>query len=427
MSTSDDAAVINVDAVTNADNGKCQVRGCRVAGAQRLVCAADGCNKTVHLMCYQGVVLRDKSGGDLRPLSENHVVCTKACYNNFVKSLSGSDSSRGKWTNDGKGGPDDQHTSMRILLDWMTTEGNYSRYCGKGNNGVTKLQFASTLAEKMRAETKSDTRNGKQVLDKIARIENAFRDAASFARSETGAGIQEGEGEQTFQAAVRRRCPYYYELVEIMGDRSSTHPKCTTTVMGPYRDENVSSPTPTNGSPSSLNDGSSSDEQNSPEQADQRTPGESEGGNKVSEKPRSIPSIKGRKRSKRKHAMLQFDEISVLQKADERSDVKIQEAARHNRRVEQFNQQKLEQDQLRLEQEKFFRQEALNLEKRKLDLEANSWKGKFDMLQYKSQLVTEYHKMKSQGMSEKQIVAVFPEMEPIIAAFKVDDGSDADD
>ncbi|KAG7357175.1 hypothetical protein IV203_001863 [Nitzschia inconspicua] len=152
MSTSDDAAVINVDAVTNADNGKCQVRGCRVAGAQRLVCAADGCNKMVHLMCYQGVVLRDKSGGDLQPLSENHVVCTKACCNNFVKSLSGSDSSRGnKWTNDGKGGPDDPHTSMRIILDWMTTEGNYSRYCGKDNNGVMKLQVASTLAKKMRA------------------------------------------------------------------------------------------------------------------------------------------------------------------------------------------------------------------------------------------------------------------------------------
>ncbi|KAG7358174.1 hypothetical protein IV203_014761 [Nitzschia inconspicua] len=144
----------------------------------------------------------------------------------------------------------------------------------------------------MRSETKSDTRNGKQALDKIARIESSFRDASDFARSQTGAGIQEGEGEQSLQAAVRRRCPYYYELVKITGDRSPTHPKCTTAVIGPYRDENVSSPTPTNGSPSSLNDGSSSDEQKSPERDDQRTPSESEGGNKnankVSEKPQSI-------------------------------------------------------------------------------------------------------------------------------------------
>jgi hypothetical protein len=39
---------------------KCRTRGSKVRGAEKLICAADGCNKTVHFMCYQGAVLMDK-------------------------------------------------------------------------------------------------------------------------------------------------------------------------------------------------------------------------------------------------------------------------------------------------------------------------------------------------------------------------------
>lgn len=194
-----------INTTNNADNGKCQVRGCKVKGAERRPCAADGCPKFVHLICYQGIVLRDKSGSDLPPLPDNHVCCTKACYSIVTKSLSGSESNRGKWNSDGKGGPDDPHTSMKILLDWMTTEGNYSRFCGKDNNGVSKQQFASILAEKMRAETTSDTRNAKQVLDKIQRVESSFREAFEFANSVTGAGIQDSQGQESFQDLVRKK------------------------------------------------------------------------------------------------------------------------------------------------------------------------------------------------------------------------------
>jgi hypothetical protein len=59
----------------------------------------------------------------------------------------------GKWNGDGKNGLDDPHTSMRILLDWWTTEGNYSRFCGKHNDGIKKIQFASSLANTMTEET----------------------------------------------------------------------------------------------------------------------------------------------------------------------------------------------------------------------------------------------------------------------------------
>ena len=207
---------------TSNNNGRCHVRGCRVLGAQLLECSADGCSFGVHLMCYQGIILGHKNAA----LPDNCVACKKKCYDSIVKSRSASDS-RGKWDCDGKNGPNDSHTSMKILLDWLTDEGNYVRFCGKDNDGVRKTQFANILAEKMRNETSSTNRNHKQVLDKIKRLEESFRTAHDFATSETGAGIQESQGSEKFEDLVKAKCPYYYHLVDIMADRSGTEPKIT--------------------------------------------------------------------------------------------------------------------------------------------------------------------------------------------------------
>jgi hypothetical protein len=104
-------------------------------------------------MCYQGVVLIDKKHHtSFSPLPSFKVACTKECYNNAIKTLS-INGGRGNWTNDGKGGTEDPHTSKKILLDWMTTESNYNRFSGKNNNGITKQQFAATVARKMTVET----------------------------------------------------------------------------------------------------------------------------------------------------------------------------------------------------------------------------------------------------------------------------------
>jgi hypothetical protein len=65
-------------------------------------------------------------------------------------------------------------------------------------------------------------RNAKQAMDKIARVEESFRSAHEFATSQTGADIQEREGEQTFKDLVQRKCSYYYDLLDVMVDRAST-------------------------------------------------------------------------------------------------------------------------------------------------------------------------------------------------------------
>ena len=50
------------------------------------------------------------------------------------------------WNEDAAGGRDDPRTSERILMDWILTPGNYSKYRGKNNDGVKKSQFALQVA-----------------------------------------------------------------------------------------------------------------------------------------------------------------------------------------------------------------------------------------------------------------------------------------
>jgi hypothetical protein len=161
-------------------------------------------------------------------LPNDKVACTNSCHLNIMKALNGpSDSTRGSWTNDGLGGVNDPTKSMKILLDWILEEGNYSRYRGKDNNGVKKNQFASALCEKMALLTNSKNRTPKQIQSKISYIQTSFTIAHIFNTSETGAGIEKQQGKQTFHDIVRKKCPYYFELCPIMADRSCVEPKLT--------------------------------------------------------------------------------------------------------------------------------------------------------------------------------------------------------
>jgi hypothetical protein len=168
----------------------------------------------------------------LPPLAGGRVVCTKKCYAKAQKELSGGGEDQeggrqGKWDSDGKNGPEDTHTSMRILMDWWTTEGNYSKFCGKHNDGIKKKEFAASLATKMTEET-STKRDSKNVMNKIQHIvEKKWREAHNFATSETGAGLLESDGPTSFEELVKGKCPYYYDLLDVMQDRASTAPKIT--------------------------------------------------------------------------------------------------------------------------------------------------------------------------------------------------------
>jgi hypothetical protein len=388
---------------SNLNALKCDVRGCKVKGADKLTCGGTKCDKKVHVMCYQGIVLKAKNGS-MEALPGGTVACTKACYQAAVKALSGGDSSRGKWNNDGQKGIDDSHTSMKILLDWMTTQGNYSKYCGKDNNGVRKQHFAAKLATKMSNETSSE-RNAKQVQEKIWQLEESFREAHTFATSETGAGIQSEQGNDTFQDIVKRKCPYYYELCDIMADRSSTEPKATnynprdldSSTDGELdEDDDVEQqPTPPNNNATPPDNGTNELIQNL---SRVNETGVSKGRSEVNSiAVSSIASEKGNKKKKRRTDPLMDDEtVTMLKEASDSTKLKHEETVRHNKNMEDLEKKKYE------------------LEKKTID--AMQWKGKQDELDYRLKLVKEYNSLKASGMSDEQIRRLFPEMNEVEAA-----------
>ena len=151
------------------------------------------------MACYQKLVLGTAAGKpDLVLLPDGLVACTKACYNSIIKAGKNIDG-RGDWKSDGKNGPDDPNTSMKALLDWWATEGNYARYAGKDNKGVKKIKICEYLATLMPTK-----REPKSIMSKINHMKSAFIKAHVWAESETGAGLLASQGEMSFRASVHR-------------------------------------------------------------------------------------------------------------------------------------------------------------------------------------------------------------------------------
>ena len=57
-------------------------------------------------------------------------------------------------------------------------------------------------------------------------MERTFKDAHNFVNSDTGVGLKEND-EGTFESAVKKKCPYYYDILKVMSDHASSKPKAT--------------------------------------------------------------------------------------------------------------------------------------------------------------------------------------------------------
>jgi hypothetical protein len=123
------------------------------------------------------------------------------------------------WGNDG---PTPFVSSMSILMDWLTTGSNYSKWRGGDkHSGMTKKTLSSTIGVLIKEQI-GVNRAPKDVQNKIECIERDFR-AASDWLAQTGAGLESGE----VKAYITKTWPLYYDMEPIMKDRASTKPICS--------------------------------------------------------------------------------------------------------------------------------------------------------------------------------------------------------
>jgi hypothetical protein len=427
----DAAVVANNNNDNTNNNGRCSVRNCKVQNAEKIQCSGADCRRFAHMICYQGSILMKDS--NQRPLPAGCVACCKRCNERANKVILGEEEemNKRKWESDGKNGANDPHTSMKILLDWWLEEGNYSKFCGKNNEGVKKTQFAARLANKMTAETMS-TRSAKQVLSKIGHLEKAWRSAHNFATSETGAGILETDGEQTFKEIVLSKCPYYYELLDIMADRASSNPKCTSYDVLSSNDEDDDVTASNNGSNviNNNNDAEvgsnanglselSSDELETPEDTGKRRHSTSVASASSNKRNKRISRID----QKRSSGSLFTNTIDLLNEKNDNRGKKFEETKRHNQSLERHHHflETVEDRKLAVEDRK------LALEERKFEFmsKQTSKQRKNEELNYTANLVQKYHEWKKHGMTDKQILRINPDLKVVVDALNAE--SDDDD
>jgi hypothetical protein len=109
------------------------------------------------------------------------------------------------WNKDGKNGSDDPENSQNILLNWLRTPGNYSKYRGHGGNGKNKKDIANEVTKLCLAAGTVKERLPIAVISKISGLEKMYRKASDFA-SNTGVGVLANDGKAKFNELVCTIC-----------------------------------------------------------------------------------------------------------------------------------------------------------------------------------------------------------------------------
>lgn len=155
------------------------------------------------------------------------MACTKKCHEIAVKLLTNGEPARIPWDTDTPNG-EYEGSSEAILIDWLKTHGNYSRWRGN-KEGLSKQKIQLEIAEKLNNDGIKKGilrhRTDKQVGAKIQQIERNYRETLLWT-NQTGQGIKEAQGldDEKFRDLVIKRWRHFYELSPIFRDRSCMGP-----------------------------------------------------------------------------------------------------------------------------------------------------------------------------------------------------------
>ena len=353
---------------------KCDAVGCIGNNqAQWSLCHAKSCSKFVHHECYKRLLNRHNIAALTDPLTSNTLlVCSKTCYNRVNKTFSQQPTSRIPWDKDGREGPDDPNHSLRILLDWLLKEGNYRKFRGgTETKGMRKIDYGKSLSLQMRDAGCRVPRSADAVVKKIQELETKFVQAHDWANN-TGQGVREQDGQETFENLVLQRCRWYFDLLPIMGDRSKAAPPITT--------DNLLESDADSGLSDSVVEES---------QTKRKSDASSKASTKISRK--TPPNSSSKKQKKNIDDMELFAEF--LSSKAESEAVHWEEIARHNKKMEELEEQKVKQEE-----------------------EKTKWSAKEAELAYKTKLMKTKVELESEGFSKADILAMFPDLAPLYSS-----------
>lgn len=197
-------------------------------------CWHEKCKGFIHQGCCELILDKYEVPKSERPTDGDHpvdgepvVFCTKTCYLKWwgVKKRELKAAQKGEAPPVKKRKvPWEEDDSLTVLVNWLTTEGNYSCHCGaNGDKGLLKAQCHKKISAIIKEKIPGSEREPKDVENKITSLERQFRLACDWTQA-TGQGVEDSG---QFEAAVLKRCPSFKELEPVMGERPNSRPLAT--------------------------------------------------------------------------------------------------------------------------------------------------------------------------------------------------------
>ena len=211
---------------------RCNVRSCKVTQPMLMLpcyCFNERNHpKYAHECCFKEHILKRHSVQHPDPKQRENArvgMCTKSCYLKYKAAFEKEPQSDKvvPWENDGAKGTNDPLNSAAIVIERLSDPVWYSKFCGDNRQGRTKTSYANDLSMTIKSKGCKKERTAKDVLNFIERKLKQWKLAYEWTQ-ETGQGVKESGDEKGFEDYVRKLCPFYYDLYDVLSVRAGIEP-----------------------------------------------------------------------------------------------------------------------------------------------------------------------------------------------------------